>query len=280
MSRSLIQPARTLLRTALPSAPSSSIASSSTSPFSASPFASSSTAHFSTTSPNNVSKQRIAAKRKRLANIALKTQRESSDSIGVPDVVLGHIIQENTRARITTSSSATTSSSTSPSASTSTGTTPWDGCRLQRTILTPEGVWSSPPTSSPEHYLPGLTRSDQNLLFGALPESVTSILHSDLVVHSQGQGQGQSQIGKSLDSASKEIEAQEAQVETMKRILDLRNASRQGIEVVNRARIVEEFGRGQSGSSEVQGGWFVSQSFDPLKNSVNPGLISTEHINQ
>jgi hypothetical protein len=64
------------------------------------------------------------------------------------------------------------------------------------------------------------------------------------------------------------VEEQERQVESMKRILDLRNASKAGIEVVNRARIVEEFGRKrvmiegqgwgyegepQSGGSEVQG---------------------------
>lgn len=66
----------------------------------------------------------------------------------------------------------------------------------------------------------------------------------------------------------KEVEDQEKQVGAIKKILDLRNASKQGIEVVNRQRIIDEFGRKrvveqdgsvgfegepQSGGSEVQG---------------------------
>jgi hypothetical protein len=70
----------------------------------------------------------------------------------------------------------------------------------------------------------------------------------------------------------KEVEDQEKQVGAIKKILDLRNASKQGIEVVNRQRIIDEFGRKrilaqdgtvgfegepQSGSSEVQGTYWL-----------------------
>jgi hypothetical protein len=66
----------------------------------------------------------------------------------------------------------------------------------------------------------------------------------------------------------KQVTEQERQVGSMMKILDLRNASKPGIQVVNRQRIVEEFGRKrivdedgsvsfegepQSGGSEVQG---------------------------
>lgn len=265
MSRPFLTPLRSLLTSSYAAARPlpSAIASSSSSPF---------TAPFSTSSPAHVSKARLSAKRKRSANLALKAQRQSSANIGRPDPVLGYIVQDRSRTRapspsesLAASGSASTSNTASGSGS---GSTPWDGCRLQRTILVPEEVWSSPSfteshstantgsTSAvePQHYLPGLTREDQLLLFGALPETTTSVLHSDLYVHSSSAGSTSTSEPdpRSLEAAAKEVEAQEKQVETMKRILDLRNANRKGIEVVNRQRIVDEFGNGQSGSSEVQ----------------------------
>jgi len=91
-----------------------------------------------------------------------------------------------------------------------------------------------------------LSKEDQATLFGAVPYTTVG-------------------LGGGEEAA---VEEQERQVESMKRILDLRNASKSGIEVVNRQRIVEEFGRKrvlreegvwgyegepQSGGSEVQG---------------------------
>ena len=91
-----------------------------------------------------------------------------------------------------------------------------------------------------------MSKEDQATLFGAVPYTTVG-------------------LGGGEEAA---VAEQERQVESMKRILDLRNASKSGIEVVNRQRIVEEFGRKrvlkeegvwgyegepQSGGSEVQG---------------------------
>lgn len=51
------------------------------------------------------------------------------------------------------------------------------------------------------------------------------------------------------------MEEQDKQSEMLMRILDLRNASRERINAVNRERVIEEFGQGwDTGSSSVQGG--------------------------
>jgi hypothetical protein len=130
----------------------------------------------------------------------------------------------------------------------------WEGSRLQRTILTPEDVYSAPlagPNGERE-YIHGLSLEDQQLLFGAVPLTTLSLSH---------------QSGSSSGAGEAGVVEQERQVESMKRILDLRNASKAGIEVVNRQRIVQEFGRKrvqeedgwrfegepESGGSEVQG---------------------------
>jgi len=132
----------------------------------------------------------------------------------------------------------------------------WEGCRLQRTLLTPEMVYSAPLVQGDrQNYIHGLSPSDKDLLFGGLPYTTLSLAST-----TPG-GAGENGITE-----------QENQVESIRRILDLRNASRSGIEVVNRQRIVEEFGRKrvlrqqdggegewgyegepQSGGSEVQG---------------------------
>lgn len=114
--------------------------------------------------------------------------------------------------------------------------------------MTPEQVYSAPLSSGsePRNYIHGLSTEDQDTLFGAVPYVSIGLTEGSEIA----------------------VEEQERQVESMKRILDLRNASKAGIEVVNRARIVEEFGRKrvlseegvwgyegepQSGGSEVQG---------------------------
>lgn len=189
------------------------------------PIASSSTSPFSTSSPLLASRSKQVAKRKKAHVLSLRSSREAEDA-HPPNPVLGHV-------------------------------SAWDGCRLQRTILTPEDVWSGSPSGSaapqPQHYLPGLSESDRDMLFGAVPHTTLTLGTRD---------------STSEDRVMRQVTEQEHQVTAMQKILDLRNASKQGIEVVNRQRIIDEFGRRrvvegegavrfegepQSGGSEVQG---------------------------
>jgi len=194
-----------------------------------------STSYFSTTPPNLASRVKQNAKRKKSKVLSLRSARESEDS-NPPDPVLGYSLPPATTSRQATQSTPAINR--------------WEGCRLQKTIFTPEQVYSAPlPQSGVEgsrEYIHGLSGQDQDILFGAVPYTTLGL--------SVGTDAG--------------VEEQERQVENMKRILDLRNASKAGIEVVNRQRIVEEFGRKrvliqegewgyegepQSGGSEVQG---------------------------
>lgn len=191
------------------------------------------TQSFATSPPNLASRVKQNAKRKKTKVLSLRSARES-DSANPPDPVLGYSLPPSISSRQSTQAAAAAAPINR-----------WEGCRLQRTILTPEQVYSTPLESQRE-YIHGLTPEDQDVLFGAVPYTTV------------GLGGGE-EAG---------VEEQERQVESMKRILDLRNASKAGIEVVNRARIVEEFGRKrvmiegqgwgyegepQSGGSEVQG---------------------------
>lgn len=121
------------------------------------------------------------------------------------------------------------------------------GSRLERTVLTAESVWYAPVPNyaageQPAQYLPGLSAADRELLFGAVPAATTALA-----------------FDPERPAQSAAIAAdQEQQTETLRRILDLRNSDKEGIHVVNRQRIVEEFGRKtetgglDTGSSEVQ----------------------------
>lgn len=97
---------------------------------------------------------------------------------------------------------------------------------------------------TPERFLPGLTKEDQDLLFGALPYVSVDLQRRD---------------NDSLEGIIKVSDDEERKFEHMQRVLDLRNANKQGIEAVNRQRVIEEFGRREegkgidTGSSEVQG---------------------------
>jgi small subunit ribosomal protein S15 len=136
--------------------------------------------------------------------------------------------------------------------------TPWDGCRLQRVLLRPEAIYSAPPVEyaageAPQQYLPGLAIEDQQMLFGALPYTSTSLKARRVLQNSASLRQEEDDPHAALTAA------EEDKVEQMQRMLDLRNASKRGIEVVNRQRVIEEFGgvregKGvNTGSSEVQG---------------------------
>ncbi|KAL1412673.1 hypothetical protein Q8F55_000420 [Vanrija albida] len=123
----------------------------------------------------------------------------------------------------------------------------YEGSRLQRVVLKAEDVWYAAPPNyaageEPAHYLPGLSAADRELLFGAVPSATTALA-----------------FDPERPAASAAVAAdQEQQTETLRRILDLRNSDKEGINVVNRQRIAEEFGRKtasgglDTGSSEVQ----------------------------
>lgn len=123
----------------------------------------------------------------------------------------------------------------------------YEGSRLQKAVLKPEDVWYTPPPDyasgqEPEHYLHGLSAADRELLFGALPHATAELAYDP---------------ERPAKSAAQAAE-QHQQTQTLQRILDLRNASRAGIDAVNRQRIIAEFGRKtesggiDSGSSQVQ----------------------------
>lgn len=197
---------------------------------------------FSTSSPLSASRSKQNAKRKKTKVLQLRQNRQAEDS-NPPDPVLGQFVSSS-RQGLTNSGGESVSVG-------GTGNK-WEGCRLQRTLLTPEMVYSAPLVQGDrQNYIHGLSSEDKDLLFGGLPYTTLSLASTTPASNSENG-----------------IIEQENQVESIRRILDLRNASRSGIEVVNRQRIVEEFGRKrvllgegewgyegepQSGGSEVQG---------------------------
>lgn len=119
----------------------------------------------------------------------------------------------------------------------------YKGSRLEQTVLKAEDIWYTPPPNyaagaEPEHYVYGISEADRELLFGALPLASSALAFDpERPHHSEAQAAEQ---GK--------------QSEVMRRILDLRNADKAGIETVNRARIVKEFGKDEkdTGNTVVQ----------------------------
>jgi small subunit ribosomal protein S15 len=116
---------------------------------------------------------------------------------------------------------------------------------LQKTLIHPQSIWNLPVPDyasgeKPRHLLPGLSGGDREMIFGAVPH-VASALKYDPDVRAE--------------VMAEVMEEQDKQSEMLMRILDLRNASRERINAVNRDRVVEEFGEGwNTGSSSVQGG--------------------------
>ncbi|WOO82036.1 37S ribosomal protein S28, mitochondrial [Vanrija pseudolonga] len=150
----------------------------------------------------------------------------------------------------------------------------YNGSRLQRTVLTAESVWYAPLPNyaageEPAHYLPGLSAADKELLFGAVPAATTALA-----------------FDPERPAASAAVAAdQEQQTETMRRILDLRNSDKEGIHVVNRQRIAEEFGRKtesgglDTGSSEVQAA-LLTYKIRNLYEHLHTGLNSRDTANR
>jgi hypothetical protein len=177
---------------------------------------------FSTSSPLSASRSKQNAKRKKAKVLGLRSARQAEDS-NPPDPVLGQFISSSRQATASTSVEGH-------------GVNKWEGCRLQRTLLTPEMVYSAPLLQGDrENYIHGLSSEDKDLLFGGLPYTTLSLAST---TNSAGGGENG-------------IIEQENQVESMRRILDLRNASKPGIEVVNRQRILDErgscWGKGNGG---------------------------------
>ncbi|CAD6576326.1 MAG: hypothetical protein TREMPRED_001658 [Tremellales sp. Tagirdzhanova-0007] len=162
---------------------------------------------------------------------------------GTPDPVLGHINPGISSKRST--------ASTTPQTPT---IQPWDDCRLQKTIIHPRTIWNLPVPNyasgeTPRHFLPGLSESDKEMLFGAVPH-VTSALKFNNEASPAVRDAGAAQV----------LEDQDKQSEMLMRILDLRNASRERINAVNRDRVVNEFGQGwNTGSSAVQAALFTTK---------------------
>jgi hypothetical protein len=207
------------------------------------PLASGSSSAFSTTSPASASKTRILAKRKKAAHLAKRAALSAEVNAGRPDPVLGYVVSTAGPSRSSASTSAAPSSS------------PWDGCRLQRILLRPEAIYAIPPPDysvdqSPLHHLPGLSQTDKDILFGAVPHASTELAFAGAADESNPQ---------QLALGEQAAQEQKKRSEMMHRILDLRNASKRGIEVTNRQRVIDEFGRKEpgkgtdTGSSEVQG---------------------------
>lgn len=193
------------------------------------------------------SRGRIRASAKRNRHIAAVAARAAQDDPGQIDFVLGYQPRPNVQS-------------------------PWEGCRLQRVLLRPEAVYNAPAVDyaegqEPEHYIPGLSTQDRDVLFGALPYTSTALkarrMPHRAILASAGTatGPGVDRDGESDPDPHAVLMAQEeGKVEQMRRMLDLRNSNKKGIEVLNRQRVIQEFGgvpeegKGENtGSSEVQG---------------------------
>ena len=185
------------------------------------------------------SRVKVVARRKKARVLAQRQEIVAAKESRKPDPVLGYFIPAAGPSRRT---------------STETAQNPWDTSLLKSTILEPNSIWYAQPPNyaageTPEHLLPGIgDGADREFLFKSLPAVSTAITYNDAYSATQQQA--------ALEAAER---AQAAQTETMMRILDLRNASKAGIDMVSRERIVSAFGRESkgkgpdTGSSEVQG---------------------------
>ncbi|EIW69800.1 hypothetical protein TREMEDRAFT_73621 [Tremella mesenterica DSM 1558] len=124
----------------------------------------------------------------------------------------------------------------------------------------------------PNLVLPGIGKEDLDILFGALPRVTAELL-----------------ARKGDEDPEEIVRNQEMNVGMISRVLDLRNASKRGIEVVNRQRIVDDFGKdGGCGGSRVQAALLTHQirvlsnhlSTNPRDKSNRRSLRSLVHKRQ
>ncbi|WVR08529.1 hypothetical protein IAU60_005584 [Kwoniella sp. DSM 27419] len=205
---------------------------------------------FSSTPVAEASKRKLIAKRRKAANLALQSSRiVPPESV---DPVLGRVHYRAPSSR---------SSGPAPPAPTN----EWAGCRLQRILLNYDQIaYSAPPNYAqgerPQLLLPGVSESDADLLFGALPHASAELKFA------AGQHDA-------AGSAAADVETQQGkQSEMLMRILDLRNASKDAVNEINRRRVIDEFGAGvDTGSSSVQAALLTAKIHNLISHiTVNP----------
>jgi hypothetical protein len=219
----------------------------------------------------------MIARRKKARVLSQRQEVINAKESRKPDPVLGYFVPSASTAGPSRRSSASAAAAESTE-------TKWDTSLLKKTVLDPNAIWYSQPPNyaageTPEHLLPGIGEgADREFLFQSLPTVTTAIKSSDVAF-----------AGDQLATLQAADRAQAAQTETMMRLLDLRNASKAGIQMINRERIVSAFGRQDkgkgpdTGSSEVQGWFFFFQfhldakltSLFQLLSSPNASATST-----
>ncbi|WVW80836.1 hypothetical protein I302_102825 [Kwoniella bestiolae CBS 10118] len=207
---------------------------------------------FSTTPVSNVSKRKLIAKRRKAANLELQASRIiKPESV---DPVLGRV---NYRAPSSRALSSTQSPPPQPE-------NEWSNSKLKGVLLNYDEIAYSPPPNyaqgeRPKYLVPGISPSDEDLLFGALPHISTELSYST------------SNSGGANATGSVEVE-QNRQSEMLMRILDLRNSSKSSVNFLNRQRVIDAFGGGKdTGSSKVQAALLTSKIHNLLSHTLqNP----------
>ena len=194
---------------------------------------------FSTSARAEESRRKRIARIKRQANLEQRQLKETLLERSKPDPILGHQLNDEGKAI-------------------------WDVSELRQIILAKDDVWSGKVAEAavaetgaeetkpgPAQLNFGLSEKDRELLFQDLPD----IMVEDRLLDSPEASRSNP---NDLQAISKDMEAyiaeEQQNVETLSRILDLRNASGKGIQVENTRRVIDAFGGGRdTGSSEVQG---------------------------
>ncbi|OCF54716.1 ribosomal protein S15 [Kwoniella mangroviensis CBS 10435] len=221
---------------------------------------------FSTSQVHSVSKRKLIAKRRKAANLELQASKViKPESI---DPVLGRVNYRAPSSR--TLFAQAQSSSFSGTGITSSSLPPkpeneWDNSKLKGVLLNYDEIAYSPPPNytqgeRPKHLLPGISKADEDLLFGALPHISTELSYST----------SNNRSGNGSEIAVEE--EQNKQSEMLMRILDLRNSSKSAVNVLNRQRVIDAFGQGKdTGSSRVQAALLTSKIHNLLSHTVqNP----------
>ncbi|WVQ85813.1 ribosomal protein S15 [Cryptococcus sp. DSM 104549] len=206
---------------------------------------------FSTSSPALISsKRKLAAKRKKASNLALQASRRVPIESVDPILARTHYRPGSAQ-------------DLAPPVN------PWKGCRLQRILLDYNTIAYAAPVKydqgeRPEHFLPGFSEADGELLFGAVPHAAAELRVSAL--------------GATPGAGGEVIQEQTKQTEMMMRVLDLRHANKATVNAVNRKRIIDEFGGGvDTGSSAVQAALLTAKIHNLLE---HVGLNSQDKFNK
>ncbi|WWC65188.1 mitochondrial 37S ribosomal protein uS15m [Kwoniella dejecticola CBS 10117] len=216
---------------------------------------------FSSSSPALVSKRKLIAKRRKAANLELQASKIQKPEF--IDPVLGRVQYKN-------QAQAQSGNSTS-------NKNEWKDSKLSKILLNYDEIAYSPPPNyaageTPKHFLPGISPSDQEILFGTLPHVSTELKISNSHSHSSNGG-SPAGVGGGVGVAGNQVEEEQSkQSEMLMRILDLRNASKDAVKILNRQRVIDEFGKGvDTGSSSVQAALLTTKIHNLLSHtSQNP----------